>query len=177
MAYALALTHVHRLPAYMAPTWRDGGLYYPRNDAETNADGNRTIVEPLTGNVLLGYARLNVPDGLRRLYNEPWDRAHFDEPAITAVARDVEVSEAFFDRSRRTLTFTVRRSDDRAGDGVVGLRDAPGTAAWSVDGAERVVPRSAPQDLGGGFVLSRDGEELLLRCPPGGFHTIVMTLP
>ena len=77
----------------MAPTWRDGGLYYPRNDALADDDGNRTEVEPMTGNVLLGYARLNVPDGLLGpLQPAVGTGAHFTEPALTAVERDVEVS-------------------------------------------------------------------------------------
>ncbi|MFB9265612.1 hypothetical protein ACFFWD_21075, partial [Bradyrhizobium erythrophlei] len=45
------LAHADR---YMAPTWLDGGLYYPRNDMVENADGIRTLVEPMSGNVLLG---------------------------------------------------------------------------------------------------------------------------
>ncbi|MEA2625893.1 MAG: hypothetical protein QOD06_1938 [Candidatus Binatota bacterium] len=152
------LAHADR---HMAPTWGDGGLYYPRNDAETDAQGNRTLVEPLTGNALLGYARLNVPDGLWRLYNEPWDRSHFTEPALAAVARDIDVSEAFFDRAKRTLTFTIRRREDVAGSGIISLRNVDESASWKL----------AP-----GFVLSRDGGVLSLRCPPGGFQTIVATL-
>ena len=74
------LAHADR---YMAPTWRDGGLYYPRNDTPTDADGNRTEIEPMTGNVLLGYARLNVPDGLWGLYNSSLGCEHFAEPALT----------------------------------------------------------------------------------------------
>lgn len=34
------------------------------NDAETDAAGNRVEMEPMTGNMWLGYARLDVPDGL-----------------------------------------------------------------------------------------------------------------
>jgi hypothetical protein len=168
------LMHADR---YMGPTWRDGGLYYPRNDVETDADGNRTVVEPLTGNVLLGYARLNIPDGLWHLYNEPWDRWHFTEPALTHVAPDLDVSQAFFDRERRTLTFTITRRGDRAGNGVVHLRNVTEPAAWSVDTGERRISRGGPrQPLGGGFELSRDGDRVALRCPPDGPYTIAVTL-
>lgn len=85
------LEHVDR---FMNPAWRDGGLYYPRNDARFDERGNRTEVEPMTGNVLLGYARLNVPDGLWGLYNRPWEPGHFTEPALTSVDQNVEVSRA-----------------------------------------------------------------------------------
>lgn len=80
--------------AFMSPTYLRGGLYYPRNDTRQDQNGNRTEIEPMSGNVLLGYARLNVPDGLWKLYNQPWDPSHFEEPALTAVGRDVEVSQA-----------------------------------------------------------------------------------
>ncbi len=40
------LTHADR---YMNPTWSDGALHYPRNDARTDDVGHRTLVEPLTG--------------------------------------------------------------------------------------------------------------------------------
>jgi hypothetical protein len=152
------LAHADR---YMRPTWRDGGLYYPRNDAETDEDGNRTLVEPLTGNALLGYARLNIPDGLWRLYNEPWDRGHFSEPSLAAVAADVDVAEAFFDRASRSLTFTIRRLEDRCGDGVVSLRNVDESARWT---------------LPPGCTLVRAGDGLSLRCGPGGFRTIVAAL-
>jgi hypothetical protein len=112
--------------SHLKPKWRDGGLYYPRNDVEYDASGGRTMgvrtmMEPLVGNVLLGYARLNVADGLWKLYNKPWDRHHFDEPALIAVAANVDVTRAFFDRDAKTLAFTLlARSDlDINGDSAV----------------------------------------------------------
>ncbi len=153
------LTHADR---YMGPAWRNGGLYYPRNDIEADGEGNRTVVEPLTGNVLLGLARLNIPDGFWRLYNAPWDRSHFSEPALIDVASDIDVSEAFFDRSRRALTFTIQRKPDCSGDGVIMLGNIDETAAWN---------------LPPGFAISRERDGILLRCPQDGeFHTIIATL-
>jgi len=76
------LTHADR---HMAPTWRDGGFYFPRNDQPEDSAGHRTLVEPMTGNVLLGFAALNVPDGLHKLYAEPWDTARHGEPALVRV--------------------------------------------------------------------------------------------
>lgn len=99
------LQHADR---YMAPRWRDGGFYYPRNDVAENPQGYRTLVEPMTGNVLLGYARLNVRDGLRGIYNGPWREAHFREPAIVAVGPGVDVLQARFDPLTQTLRFTVQ---------------------------------------------------------------------
>ncbi|MEC3982663.1 linalool dehydratase/isomerase domain-containing protein [Amycolatopsis sp. H20-H5] len=56
------LEHADR---FMNPAWRDGGLYYPRNDTLTDERGNRVEIEPMSGNVLLGYARLNVQTACR----------------------------------------------------------------------------------------------------------------
>ena len=59
------LTHADK---FMNPTWRSGGLYYPRNDQESDKDCHRTAVEPFTGNGAIGYARLNVIYGQRKLW-------------------------------------------------------------------------------------------------------------
>jgi hypothetical protein len=99
----------------MAPTRTDGGLYYPRNDTIYDADGHLREVEPMTGNVLLGYARLNVPDGLWTLYNRPLDRSHFEAPTLTSVARDVDVRRAEVVDGALTVTLH-RRTDLRAAE-------------------------------------------------------------
>ena len=99
------LTHADR---HMAPTWRDGGFYFPRNDHPEDSAGHRTLVEPMTGNVLLGFAALNVPDGLHKLYAEPWDRARHGEPALVRVGSQVDVLRARFDRPAQTLNFGLR---------------------------------------------------------------------
>ena len=123
------LAHADR---YMNPTWRDGGLYYPRNDTEYDERGNRTEVEPFTGNVLLGYSRLNVPDGMWKLYNRPWSPAHFTEPALTVVAGDIAVSKARFTPASGTLAFRVQRHSDRRGDGSIVLGNVAGRERWSL---------------------------------------------
>jgi Linalool dehydratase/isomerase len=125
------LAHADR---YMNPTWRDGGLHHPRNDTPTDADGQRTEIEPMTGNVLLGYARLNVADGLWGIYNRPWGPAHFTEPALVAVDRDVEVSRA--EVVDGVLHARLRRVDDVPGDGTVTVGRIPAGARITLDGAE-----------------------------------------
>jgi hypothetical protein len=97
---------------YLNPQWQDGALFYPRNDVATDAQGNPTVMEPQTGNILLGYARLNVPDGLWSLYNQPWDAAHFTEPLVTTVDDAVDITVASFDREAGELTV---RAGQRAG--------------------------------------------------------------
>lgn len=117
------LAHADR---YMNPTWRDSGLYYPRNDTPTDAEGHRTEIEPMTGNVLLGYARIDVPDGLWALYNRPWGPEHHSEPALVEVERDVEVSRA--EVVDGVLHARLRRDRSLPGAGTVTLaRLADGT--------------------------------------------------
>lgn len=131
------LAHADR---YMNPSWMRGGLYYPRNDELVDAQGNRTMMEPITGNVLLAYSRLNVPDGLWQLYNHPWDQDHHHEPALTSVAPDVDVSQAFYDRETGKLTFSVIRRVDLPGEGrvVIGNLDRAG-AEFSVREGDQIL--------------------------------------
>ncbi|VTU24455.1 Linalool dehydratase/isomerase precursor [Variovorax sp. PBS-H4] len=98
---------------YMAPTWREGGLYYPRNDMLQDAEGHRTLVEPMCGNVLMGYASLNVPDGLWKLYNEPIAADERRRPALVEVGEGIDVLQAYFDAQAQQLHFTLRRCASR----------------------------------------------------------------
>jgi hypothetical protein len=165
------LEHADR---YMRPTWRDGGLYYPRNDQRVDVAGHRTEVEPMAGNVLLPYARLNVPDGMWKLYNQPWSAGHFAEPALSEVAADVDVSTAYFDRDRRELVFTVRRRDDRPADGTVRLANLDRAGeSWRlydgdglVAGGRRGGEVSEDAAVSAGAVRRADTGHALV-CPPG----------
>ena len=171
------LTHADR---YMNPTWRDGGLYYPRNDTEVDDHGNRTLIEPLTGNTLLGYARLNVPDGMRKLYNDPWGPAHFTEPALTVVSGDIAVSQARFDPISGVLTFRVQRHGERDGDGSVVLGNVADRKHWSLTENGVVVatgragePVTPGQHSGGAQGIEIDHVEggIRIRVPVGAPRT------
>ena len=159
------LTHADR---HFAPTWRGGGLYYPRNDTPAEQDGHRTDIEPMSGNVLLGYARLNVPDGLHGLYNQPWDRAHFTDPALTEVDA-VEVSRAEF--ADGVPRFRLRGLD-QAGPGRVVIGRLGGRGEWTLRRDGEVLASGVDEsvhhggDSGGRDVLGGAGG-LELRCPPG----------
>lgn len=56
----------------LQPTWENGGLYYPRNNNATDDEGRWTYMDPFTGNAAIGYARLNVEDGMKKIYDDPW---------------------------------------------------------------------------------------------------------
>ncbi|GAA0614026.1 hypothetical protein GCM10010174_34590 [Kutzneria viridogrisea] len=99
------LAHADR---YMTPTWRDGGLYYPRNDTSYDADGNLVYMDRLTGNAMLGYARLNVTDGLWKMYNEPWGPEHFRQPNLARLDGRADVARAWYDPTESLLALTLR---------------------------------------------------------------------
>jgi Linalool dehydratase/isomerase len=171
------LAHADR---FMDPTWRDGGLYYPRNDTEFDDDGNRTEIEPFTGNVLLGYARLNVPDGMWKLYNQPWGPAHFTEPALTVVAGDVAVSHARFTPSSGTLAFRVQRHGERRGDGSITLGNVADREQWTLRENGVVVATGRAGDADAPLLqssgvraieLERVADEIKMRIPAGAPRT------
>ncbi|WP_374469656.1 hypothetical protein [Phenylobacterium sp.] len=107
-----ALAHLLRYAdTRLGPTWERGGLYYPRNDAAVSEDGEPSFVEPLTGNVLLGYARINVPHGLRALYERPSLSAGANEPHIASMSATVDILRAWWDSARDLLAISVQPSE------------------------------------------------------------------
>jgi hypothetical protein len=116
----------------MNPKWQNGGYYYPRCDEKVDADGHRTMVTPLEGNALLAYARLNVGDGLWAIYNKPWTKAHFDEPALQEVSSNLDVLCASFNASDRSLTFTLRQRPTPDGEASVAISNVWNHGAWEL---------------------------------------------
>jgi hypothetical protein len=158
--------------AYMSPKWRDGGLYYPRNDTIEDSQGNRTAIEPMSGNVLLGYARLNIPDGLHGLYSSPWGTARLAEPCLSFVSDDIDVSRAVFDPNAHALQFRLQRNPDAAGDGVVKLSNLDSRGDWTLrgDGDELARFSDGKLVIANDMLLARVGDDLLLHCPEGPPH-------
>lgn len=168
------LTHADR---HMAPRWRDGGLYYPRNDMPEDADGNRTLIEPMSGNVLLGYARLNIPDGLWHFYNAPWDVAHFEAPALQRVAPDIDVSKAVFDPAENRLEFSLQQVESGAPDGAVLLGNIWSRGPWELRCDGEVIARDSGDALSavGSVEVRADDDGLVVRCPDAKPHAFSMS--
>ena len=151
------------------PTWKDGGYYYPSSPDYAysfNRDwlGYIGNVGPVTGNVLVGFARINPKDGLWEIYNRPWEKAHFEEPYITDVEYlEANVTQAVYDRDKDALivtltpgpvasestSFTVRQLDPAKtyslikdgkllGEVNQGRGTAPAGIEWQPDGSLRV---------------------------------------
>ena len=155
--------------AHFQPTWKDGGYYYPSTpDYQYNftrdEKGFIQNVGPATGNVLIGFARINPKDGLWQIYNHPWDKSHFAEPFISDVEfLEANVTRAIFDANEDALvvtltpgpvksektSFTVRQLDplktytltkDGAHQGEIRGSDhtQPPGAEWQADGSLRI---------------------------------------
>ena len=60
--------------------------------------------------------RLNVTNGLREFYTQPWTRKHFEEPLIDEVSDNIDVLEASFNEENQDLRFTLAARKDRSGD-------------------------------------------------------------
>lgn len=63
---------------YLNPSWSKGGLYYARCDGGWDKNWNYIYVEPYTGNSAIGYARLNVKNGQKTMWDSPWTAADVD---------------------------------------------------------------------------------------------------
>lgn len=85
------------------PVWKDGELYYERNDEHgTPRFLNRRA------SILIGSGRFWTKDAYHNLYNRPWDSAARAAPQVQAVDYPrVLVSQAFHDPASDVLTVTV----------------------------------------------------------------------
>lgn len=96
---------------YMSPSWNNGGLYYQRCDVLADENGNHTQVDPFTGNAAIGYSRLNVIDGQRKMWEAPWtsDKVRND-PFVDGVgfADGVDFLRAVWDEEARAFVLSVR---------------------------------------------------------------------
>ncbi|KFY94556.1 hypothetical protein V501_01892 [Pseudogymnoascus sp. VKM F-4519 (FW-2642)] len=96
---------------FFNPTFTDGGLYYPRNDAKYDADGNDTFVDPFTGNAAIAYARLNIADGQKTMWQKPWTgRMLKDKPWVDNVGLDegVDFLRGKWDEKAMAMVMTMR---------------------------------------------------------------------
>ncbi len=108
------ITHADR---YLNPTWKNGGLYYALNEQRSDEDGNWTEVEPFTGNGAIGYARLNVLNGQRKMWVNPWTPEYVSTtPYVDGIslASGVDFLRGCWDKSRNAMVVTMRSWDAAA---------------------------------------------------------------
>jgi hypothetical protein len=151
---------------YMNPTWERGALYYPRHDAPYDDAGNMTFMDPVTGNAMLAYARLNVSDGMWSLYNRPFGPEHFRQPALEDVSGDADVLGAAFNAERQLLQMAVRSRSGKASQATLHLANVPTNRSWVVRHDRQVIMTSA-QDRHGDVV------RLTLPLTPRTTHVVL----
>lgn len=112
---------------HLAPVWRDGRYYYPRNDdASIDKEGVLRLNSCLQGNALIPFGRLNVADGLLRLHNNPWSEAFLQSPEVCKVDTLVTgVSEAAWDEETLRLRLAFLPGPVGARSTVVAVRGLP----------------------------------------------------
>jgi hypothetical protein len=99
------------------PTWEDGGLFYPRNDEPMDANLQWTHVDPFSGNAAIAYARLNVEDGTKKWWDEPWTRDDVRaRPWVDGVtlADGVDFLRGVWDVEENVVVVTMRAWDGSA---------------------------------------------------------------
>jgi hypothetical protein len=99
---------------FLNPSWEKGGLYYPHNDTRSDEQGNWKFVDPYTGNGAIAYARLNVPDGQKKMWEKPWSKEHFSGfPFVDGIslASDVDFFRGNWDSGKGAFVVTLRTWD------------------------------------------------------------------
>jgi hypothetical protein len=156
---------------FMRPTWENGGFFYPRNDQSYDASGELTYMDPLTGNALLAYARLNPPDGMKTMFQQPWYPNRLNEFQIIGF-EGASLLRATYAADGNAIQFAIGMQDEQTTADVVllvaGL--APGRE-WSI---RRVDQALAPQFMSSGQAQREskvDGTRISAAgIPPGEYR-------
>lgn len=98
------LAHADR---YINPQWENGGLHYPRRDETYDENGKFVLMPPVVSNATFPYARLNVADGLRTLFERPWTDRERSRPALTEIGDSVDIRRAWYHEDVRRLQLTA----------------------------------------------------------------------
>ncbi|RYY98207.1 MAG: hypothetical protein EOO24_18780 [Comamonadaceae bacterium] len=172
---------------HWSPTWEQGGLNYPRNDAFDDGSGrgngiaqrfSSPRVNTLTGNGLLGLARINPGRGLLGMVQRPWTAEHFRQPHITDVSPQTQVAQAVFDPAAQALNL---RFKPRRGAGAsrtsLNVRNLQAGAAYAVmlngSAVARLSGNAAQSTVSAVAAQWRDGA-LSLTLPQRGDTTVVV---
>lgn len=70
-------------------------------------------MDPFSGNAAIGYARLNVEDGMKKICDDPWTQEVSSQPWIVGMnlAGGVDFSRGLWDAERGLLIITMRTWD------------------------------------------------------------------
>ena len=97
--------------ANLKPTWEKGGLYYPRNDKLVSDEFKWTHMDPFSGNAAIGYSRLNVSDGQKKMWDRPWTREDLAaRPFIDGLdfSHNVDCLRGVWDEESKAIIITLK---------------------------------------------------------------------
>lgn len=119
---------------YLKPTWEHGGLFYPRNDSGPDSRGQSKLMEPFTGNAAIGYARLNVVDGQKKMWDQPWTKETLQKrPWIEGVnlSNGVNCLRGEWDEDTQALIVTLSEWQGKKANVHLTAKNLPG-GRWAV---------------------------------------------
>lgn len=159
--------------ACLTPTWDNGSYYYHRRDGWFDEEGKLAAMDPHTGNALLAYARLNVPNGLNKLYNQPWGKEHFAQPALIEMCDGLDIRAARFDADADTLLIALRPGRCQDDQLKLGFGNCWNRGKWLllVDGEITAEGGDSSVDKSGQIDARRVGERLDITISAGD-HTV-----
>ncbi|KAG4429667.1 hypothetical protein IFR05_014854 [Cadophora sp. M221] len=101
---------------HLQPTWERGGLFYPRKDEQDPDSAEITCMEPFSGNTGIAYSRLNVPNGQKMIWEQPWTKKLLEtRPWIDGITLDdgIDFLRGMWDDEKKALVLTVKTWDER----------------------------------------------------------------
>lgn len=104
------------IDTHLDPTWENGGLFYPRHDKLMDEERDWAHVDPFTGNAAIGYARLNVRDGQKGMWEAPWTRETLKgRPYVECAGLEsgVDILRGCWDGQEEVGAVTMRTWDGR----------------------------------------------------------------
>jgi len=114
----------------LKPVWDNGCLYYERNDDITS----EAYTSRLTGNAALAYARVNVKDGLRTLFHQPWSSSVLQELQVTDVPYpNVLIRQAYVESETGALVVSTVPGTDTVAKESISIRGMDRNARYAIE--------------------------------------------
>jgi hypothetical protein len=132
-------------------------------------------MDPLTGNALVGIARICPPDGMRAIFEAPWTPQRQRGPTVVAVSGNAQLTLAKR-LDADTVSLALRQataSKDRVELHIEGV--VPG-AAWAIEDAsgQMLASSASSRSLLGGLEVRAEGLALRISVPAAAERRLVL---
>jgi hypothetical protein len=165
---------VRRLVAYadtcLTPVSDNGSYYYRRRDGWLDDEGKLHAMDPHTGNVLLGYAHLNVPGGLSKLYADGLDPDWHKYPALVEMTPGLDIRTAYYDRGDGGLNLVFRPGRIAKREADLTISNVWDRRPWRllIDSQDLAAGDGMNvTSVSGPLSAARQGDALIVRLPVG----------